>query len=367
MPHEFFSGFKIESRAPAKLILSGEHSVLYGGPAIASAVDYCARTRISVGKNDSADFQKFSKKLLSIRLEDMKTNISGTFSMFCRVKDRLFNSYKKFLTGKKSIRDLLSHPSELFQFAVGTLIDSCYLELKENLDIRLSSTIPIGCGMGSSAAVIVSFIQALTHYFRISKENEWLERVILEIERLQHGRSSGLDTYISLHGGVVQYNLGQKPVLLNQASCQFLRSLPFWIVHTGKPESSTGECVEYIQKGKYGKPENSLWNDFRDVTRGIYTAIESQDFHELKRLISYNHGLLHTLGVVPEKVQSFVKKAEKFGLSLKTTGAGAIRGMQGGMILGLGTHPPKSLLDEYGYEIARPVQLAFSGAEVHSE
>src|SRR5262245_28618851 len=118
---------KIEARAPAKIILSGEHSVLYGSSAIAAALNRCAYTTIlQTSKNQS--IKNSSKNRLSIRLDDMKTQVYGTFSMFRRVRDRLFNSYKKFLTGKKSIRELLMHPAELFQFAVGTLIDSCYLE-----------------------------------------------------------------------------------------------------------------------------------------------------------------------------------------------------------------------------------------------
>ncbi len=347
---------KIEARAPAKIIISGEHSVLYGGQAIAAALDLRAKTTIRANA--------ISKKRISIRLEDMKSHMSGTLSTLFRVKDRLFNSYKKFLTGKKTIRELIAHPTELFQFGLGTLLEVCYLELKESLDIRLSSPIPIGCGMGSSAATIVSFIRALTHYFKIAPHSDFLEKIVFEIERLQHGRSSGLDTFVSLHGGAVLYEVGKTPALVKPASIQFLQTIPFWIVNTGKPESTTGECVDYIKKREHGRKESSIWQDFQEVTQHIVRAVEKRDILELMKLFSWNHKLLQTLGVVPEKVHSFVQKAEKLGIHMKTTGAGSIRGQNGGMLLGIGDIPPKTLFDEYGYELAQPIRIGFSGVEV---
>ncbi|MGR3952217.1 MAG: hypothetical protein QRY74_04920 [Chlamydia sp.] len=355
----------IQANAPAKIILSGEHSVLYGGAAIAAAVNCCATTKIVADIGRDCHSQIFSKKLLSIRLEDMKTSISGTFSMFSRVKDRLIHSYKKFLTGKKSICTLFGNPSELFQFAMGSLIEACYLELKENLNINLSSSIPIGCGMGSSAATIVSFIHAVTHHFRIVKGSDWLEKMLLEVERLQHGYSSGLDTFVSLHGGLVQYEMGKKPTLFDTTSSEFLQSLPFWLIQTGKPESSTGECVQHVRKGAYGDTQSLLWRDFQSVTSGFLSAIKERNQSSLLELLSYNHGLLHTLGVVPDKVHSFVKKAESLGVYMKTTGAGAVRGLTGGVLLGLGQTPPTELLQEYGYAVPKSIKLAVPGVRLH--
>lgn len=357
------SSKKLISKAPAKLILTGEHAVLYGCPVIASSVDRFATTTISPSK-----VGKYQKGICSISLEDIRSHVTGTVQMFLRVKDRLLSSYKKFITGRRSIRDVLKHPRELFEFALGTVFENCYLELKEALDIRISSTIPVGCGMGSSAATVVSLVKALVSHFGVDKKYEWIERAVCEIERLQHGRSSGVDTYLSLHGGTVIYELGKSPQSLESLAQKHLKELPLWIINTGKPESTTGECVDFVRRSSYGRESHSIWNDFKDISQDFYSALVSGSLKAIQEQMALNQELLFTLGVVPQKVNIFIQRAAlECGSIMKSTGAGAVRGDSSGVILGCGPMPSLSLLQEFGFPRPESITLGLSGVGIVHE
>ena len=82
------------------------------------------------------------------------------------------------------------------------------LELQEGAWVKLDSKIPVGCGMGSSAAVLVSFLKAVSQFLGVQVSTDWLFQLAREVEHLRHGRSSGLDTHISLYGGSVLFQNG---------------------------------------------------------------------------------------------------------------------------------------------------------------
>ena len=65
---------------------------------------------------------------------------------------RVQRNYQEFLAGELSIRDVLRKPVDLFQYAFVTVLDGLHLKMGGGVNVRLSSNIPMGCGMGSSAA-----------------------------------------------------------------------------------------------------------------------------------------------------------------------------------------------------------------------
>lgn len=327
--------------SPAKIILTGEHAVVYGMPAIVTAINRFAYAEIAASATSH----------IHLTLADFKQKASSTFGALRLLRDRLMESYHLCLNGTLSIRQVLQKPAELFQFTLINLIDTLQTKIKKGFDIKIHSEIPVGCGMGSSAATIVSTIRALTHFLNLDINLEWLYRLSVEAERLQHGFSSGVDSYISLNGGCAKFQN-------EKARSLILPKLPLYIVNTGKPESSTGECVMHVASRF---KTSGIWKDFEAVTNKIEKAFETDN--SISELIRVNHRLLTDIGVVPPKVVQFISELEKEGASAKICGAGAVHGESAGIVLVLAEKAPTALCQKYGYSLTE-VQGESQGARL---
>lgn len=339
-PHQVLT-----ARAPAKVLLSGEHSVVYGMPALALAVDRYATTEV------------YAERRLDVFLDlcDLRKTFRMTLSTLRTIRERLLIAYRRFMDGSLSIREVVRTPADCFHFALVSLLDACEIELKEGINVCLRSTIPIGCGMGSSAATVVSFVKALLHFFHIDRGLEWVERMINDVEQLQHGRPSGVDSFISLHGGCIQFQKGQPPQKLQMPQADM------WIINTGRPECTTGECVCAV-KDKWEKTK--IWDEFDAVTRAIKNSMTQCDHTGLRAAIQANQTLLEHIGVVPKKVSSFIAALAQEGGVAKISGAGAIRGDAGGILIAMPQQPLHSLCDTFGFSCF-PLRGEANGAAVN--
>ncbi|MFH0907506.1 MAG: mevalonate kinase [bacterium] len=317
--------------APGKLILSGEHAVVYGRPALAMAIDRYAQSIITPESSD----------LVSFNLVDLQESNSFTLRALGELKNRVLKNYHMFLNGDMGIREVLHKPIELFEFAFITILDGLHLKLAGGLNIRTQSNIPIGCGMGSSAATVLSSLRAVGHYFRVDFRPDWYMKYSLEAEKLQHGHPSGVDSYISLHGGCALFRDGQ-------AQSVPLPRAQIYLVHTGIPETTTGECVVTVRNEFRN---DTIWNDFEAVTLSLEQALRTNDMVDVQRAVRENHRLLSRIGVVPARVQSFISEIEQQGGAGKICGAGSVAGDQGGMVLVFAEQPPTELCAKYGYTI----------------
>lgn len=315
--------------APGKLILSGEHAVVYGSPALAMAIDRSAVVEVAPGDPGRVSFD----------LEDIQASESFTECALRDFKQRVQRSYREFLEGRMGIREVLRKPIDLFEYAFIMILDGMHRKLDDGLGVRLRSSIPIGCGLGSSAASILGMLRAVGHYFRIEFRPDWYYRYSLEAEHLQHGRASGVDSYISLHGGCARFRNGQ-------AERVPLPPDPLRLVDTGRPASTTGECVERVA-GRWGR--EPIWPDFEAVTEAMAGALRENRSAAVSDAIRANHRLLQRIGVVPERVGAFVSEVEAAGGAAKVCGAGAVTGDAAGMLWVRSDDPVDAMLDRYGY------------------
>lgn len=317
--------------APGKLILSGEHAVVYGRPAVAMAIDRSAQAVISHEEENSV--------LFNLRNFDY----SESFSMRAMrdLRQRVADNYRLFQEGKLGIRDVLHKPVELFQYAFILVMDGLHLTLEHGVKVQLFSNIPIGCGMGSSAATVLSELRAVGHFFRVDFRPEWHYRYSLEAENMQHGRASGVDSYISLHGGCARFQAGEIKRLP-------LPPGPLFLVQTGIPSTTTGECV--VEVGRHFG-QSGIWDEFADVTAELEVALVLNDMEAIQRAVRRNHRLLVRIGVVPTRVQEFIADAERLGGAAKICGAGAVHGEHAGIVLVVAKQPPVELCRRYGYEV----------------
>lgn len=219
----------LKIRTPAKLILSGEHAVLYGYPALAVAIncymEVIVRWTFPL---------HFSFHFMGI---DFRRQI--TLQTLQKLQKKLKNQYHKYRAGRLSIRKVLKKPFELSLFTFINVLDRLKSELPTGIDIVTNSNIPMGCGMGSSAASVVSLIYALTQFLNIDLNLEDYLTLGIESENLQHGYSSGLDVHTVYHGGCLRYEKGD-------FEKRTLPDLPIQLVQTGQPKSSSGECVSQV-------------------------------------------------------------------------------------------------------------------------
>jgi mevalonate kinase len=320
--------------APGKLILSGEHAVVYGRPAIAMAIDRSAVAEVTPGAE--------GEDRVSIDLKDLTQRESYTLLALQDFKSRVAKNYRMFLNGELGIREVLRKPIDLFEYAFIILLDGLHLKLRHGLDIRLQSNIPMGCGLGSSAATILSVLRAVGHYFRVEFRPDWYYEYSLEAERMQHGFPSGVDSYISLHGGCARFRNGHAERIP-------LPRLPLTLVNTGTPITTTGECVAEVRRRH--EKDNALWDEFEATTVRLEKALARNDTEEALEAIRGNHRLLRRIGVVPDRVSDFIAAVENRGGAAKICGAGAAGGEAGGVVLVTGIRPPADLCEAFGYSL----------------
>jgi mevalonate kinase len=316
--------------APGKLILSGEHSVVYGRPALVMAIDRSAVVEIQPVAGGEVNFD----------LSDVAGTGSFTERALRDFRRRIQWNYREFLEGRMGIRDVILKPIDLFGYAFIMVLDGMHQKLDQGLGIQLRSNIPIGCGMGSSAATVLSMIRAAGHYFRVDFRPDWYYRFSLEAENLQHGHASGVDSYISVHGGCASFREGQAERLpLPRGTHQ--------LVDTGRPATGTGETVEAVRRGWANDP---IWSDFEAVTQRMTQAVCDNNSENLLESVRENHRLLDRIGVVPERVQAFIREVEATGGAAKICGAGASSGNAAGIVYIASEASVEDLAKRYGYQ-----------------
>lgn len=307
--------------SPGKLILSGEHGVVYGAPACALAVD-----RTIEGK-----YQFRTDNSVTLRNAELNLDTSLTLSEIFALHKVLSQRYKDFTQNNLAIHEVIKNPIELCWFAIGQVLTTASLRKTPQrsadshfgFHINLQSDIPLGCGMGSSAALIVNLIMGVNALFNLHLSQEKIYELALVAENLQHGYSSGLDIKLSLMGGIHLFQNHQlTPLPIN--------TLPFQYFNSGKPQSTTGKCVTFVKQQNFS---TTLWREFEQTTRTFISALQNQDNEQLIETVKKNHRLLCSIGVVPQSIQTMIAEIEAQGGAAKICGAGSIRGDNAGIIL----------------------------------
>lgn len=331
-------------RSPAKLIISGEHSVLYGQPALAVAIDRYTTTTVSYSELPQIHF-----KLANLSCQ--QSHSSKDLQVLAR---NLRRDYANYLDGHANIATVLKRPFELLQYSVSNILEYLNAPLTYGLEISVDSSIPIGCGMGSSAAAIIATIFALSNFFKFNWQHNKHLSIAREIENLQHGKSSGLDLHLVMHGGYVRFqsaNVIARPV----------PSMSLQIINTGQPLSSTGQCVSKVAERFVN--DAKLAENFGNVTNILDVAISTNNLQDLKRGIRLNHQLLNYIGVVPTKVANLINAIEVAGGAAKICGAGATMGDNAGMVLLVSDHDMQDLVQSHGYQLQN-IQVDTHGTQI---
>lgn len=323
----------VAAKAPAKLILSGEHAILQGCPALATAVDYYTTTTVS----------KRSLPGVLFEMTNLPHKGELTRDALKQLKFKVQEKYQRFRNGEIGIRNVLKKPFELIEYTAGYALDQFKSgQSNEGYRIHTQSDIPTGCGLGSSAASIVSTNFALSQLLGKAPTETELHQLNIHAENLQHGQSSGIDVLLSSEGGCRFFHQGT-----NALRRPWHKTLT--LLNTGKPLSTTGECVQHSKSIFAKRP--ALAQAFTQVTQTMDQAWQNQDEILLKEAIKSNHRLLVEIGVVPTKIQTLIDAIESHGGAAKICGAGAVTGENAGVVWVEGIDD--GLLKTFGYPILK--------------
>lgn len=265
--------------APAKVILAGEHAVVYGRPAIVSAIDLRLKFSITNSARSSKD-----------------GNTSEVVLMIAqKVKEHLKREKIKFN--------------------------------ERSFGFKIASEIPIGRGLGSSAAFCVAVSAALLEFYSGRQfDKSVVNNIAYQCEKFFHKNPSGVDVSASCFGGLIYFRK-EFEFLKNISALNF--KIPkkieenLYLIDSGKPFESTGEMVELVGESYNKKPDfiEEVFNDIEKTTKRMVVSIIKEDVDFFAKTIVDNQVLLEMLGVVSKKTKKLLKDLEKFGVG-KVTGAG---------------------------------------------
>lgn len=328
--------FNVTSTAPAKLILAGEHAVLYNCPALSLAIQLYTHCQVQ--------FTPAKEHCIQFELNDFALNSQLNAREFENTANAIEQRFSEFNAGKISINQVLQTPIDLIVCSLAIFNKHHHL-LTGNWNISINSEIPLGQGLGSSAAVITALLKALENIHQLKLDNSKLLELGKQIESRQHGKSSGLDPATILHGGLIKYQLNQT---IELSKCNHFDA---WLINTGQPKSSTGEAV--IKVKQHAK-NSELWQDFKNTSLAIEAALNANDIGSLKKQISHNQALLEQIGVVPEKIKNFIHELQtELNAAAKICGSGAVLGDNAGVVLCFAEQSPEKVCEQYGYQFQK--------------
>nr|ACO11494.1 Mevalonate kinase [Caligus rogercresseyi] len=302
----------VEVSAPSKLILHGEHGVVYDKLAVAGSLDL--RTRMTIlrrSKRLVVDFPDIGVLKESWGPKDLEP----LFEEESRIEDII----PKLLPDS---RDPIQIASLKCFFYLYKRILGRFL----GLYISVESDIPIGAGLGSSAALSVCLAAGLLtmNGHKNASDPEVISKYAFLSEKILHGSPSGIDNSVSAHGGLIAFKKGSLKQLVAPFDIRVL------LVESGVSRN-TKKILEGVRERLSSSPKviesllqgiNEISEDFIELIKDLGEPLP-EDFVALEDLIHRNHSLLRALGVSHPRLEEIISVSE--GLNFrggKLTGAG---------------------------------------------
>ena len=323
---------KVTVSAPGKIHLMGEHTVVYGKPALLSAIN----------------------KRLIVTIEGSKA----------------VNSRPGLEAGEIQIRTIPQEADSYIRHAINVACRSLRKELP-SIQILVKTDIPPGFHLGSSAAIAVATVGAMYYFFTKKWDLEKINALSYEVEKKMHGNPSGGDNTTVTYGGFILY---QKKSESEKVFKRLFFSVPqllnhFYLINTGRPKENTGEMVNMVSKkfklqtSKY----NELFNTNEKQVKRIVDALHNGDEETLVDAIRKGEQTLEDMGVVSDKVKPLIREIEKAGGAAKILGGGGISDGVGFLLCY--HHNVKSIqpiLKQYGYAIQKVI-LGEEGVRIETK
>lgn len=287
----------ISASAPGKIILVGEHAVVYGRPAIAVPVEQ-VRAKAIVSANP-----KQAPGTVFIQAPNIGTETT---------------------LAELPVEDPLA-------VAVSSVFQTLNISRPPALTVRVSATIPIAAGLGSGTAISIAIIRALSAFLGKPFSDERVSTLAYEIEKIHHGTPSGIDnTVITYRQPIYFQRISEDHIEINKIPLP--QAFTIIIADTGIP-SPTSTTVCDVRQAWLVQPEHyeSIFDKIGAIVKEAHCEIQSGQVEKLGKLMTANHQLLVDLGVSSPKLDRLVQASLEAG----AWGAKLSGGGRGGNIIAL--------------------------------
>ncbi|HEY5667024.1 MAG TPA: hydroxymethylglutaryl-CoA reductase, degradative [Gammaproteobacteria bacterium] len=218
--------------------------------------------------------------------------------------------------------ELAANPQDRrsFERPAGVMLDELGLGGRA-MRIEVFPEVPRSMGLGGSAAMAVAIVRALDKHFKIGLSDEEVNRLAFESEKVAHGNPSGLDNTLACYAKPLVYRAGDPPLV---EPLNIREPIPTVIGMSGY-EGLTAKTVGRVREA--WKQDQQLYERIFDqidslVLRGVQ-AIQDGDVKLLGELMNINHGMLNALQVSTPELEQLVDIARENGaLGAKLTGGG---------------------------------------------
>ncbi|QLH08372.1 mevalonate kinase [Candidatus Nitrosotenuis sp. DW1] len=281
---------KSTASAPAKIILFGEHFIVYGGKAILCSIN----KRITV----ESELTKTGQIEIESSLGKLKTSKSG--------------AYKN--------ADLVFRP---IVYIAQRMLEKFHSE--SGIKIIVRAEFPSGVGLGSSSACCVAAAGSISGLFENNTKEEIL-KLSIDAERTIFENTSGADCTACVYGGILEYNKDGHVKKL-----EFVPKFDLVVANSGIIHS-TSKVVSMVRQFKDERHEvfSSLCTQEASLIEEALNALQKNDLTKIGKLMTQNQEFLEKIGVSNDTLGSMISLVKDVSYGAKITGAG-----DGGCIIAL--------------------------------
>jgi hydroxymethylglutaryl-CoA reductase len=273
-----------------KIILLGEHAVVYGRRAIAAPIPLAIQARV----------------------EDAREGVELIIPRW-GVEQRLDFTAK--------------HPQS-FARSMARVLEALGLNGR-GMRIEVFPNVPRAMGLGGSAAVAVAVIRALDAHFALGLTDERINELAFECEKVAHGTPSGIDNTLATWGEFMLFRSGERP---ERQVIEVNEPLPMVIGMSGV-ESLTARTVARVREAWKKNPAlyERIFDEIDTLAGNGLDALKSGDYDTLGELMNVCQGLLNAMQVSSWELEELLQVARNNGaVGAKLTGGGG-----GGSIIAL--------------------------------
>lgn len=291
--------------APGKLMLFGEHAVVYDHPCLVTAVDQRMRATVELLENNDFILKAPDVQILNYKkaMNDLGKGDIPKGAKFVELAVRNFFDYIK--------KEKMLKPSN----SAGRQVQHDRLGIK----ITTASEFSAQFGFGSSSASTVCVIKALAELLdkKLSKKEifDLAYKTVLDIQ----GKGSGFDVAAATYGGTLYFVTGGEIIKLLK-----ITSLPLIVGYSGV-KADTVELMNQVKEkaDKYPKVVDSIYSEIEQLVEFANKAILKNDWQTVGELMTINQGYLASLGVSTQKLADMIYAAREAGAyGAKLSGAG---------------------------------------------
>lgn len=280
-------------KAPGKIILFGEHAVVYGQPAIAIPVNKVKATARII--------PEISPHAERVHIDAPDIKIDADL---------------------KALDE--NHP---LVKAIRITLEAVSPHHTPSFTLQISSNIPISAGMGSGAAISVAIIRALSSFLGKPLPPDRVSELAFEIEKIHHGTPSGIDNHVIAYQKPVYFVRGEPVQFLS------IETPTYWVIADTGQKTPTHETVSAVRElhANDSALYSGIFKQIGTITRNARTALVKGEIEALGWLINENQRLLEKLTVSSPSLDNLIKTARAAG----AYGAKLSGGGRGGNIIAL--------------------------------